>query len=115
MPDMDRLFELIDEAMRAMKCKCVTTTKAYLNLVRLEGYHLARIERDPVLARCLQAAAAFIGGLASKLMWNEKTFAAVRHTNDFWMGFDDGLNDRTMGRREGAAYRRGYQYGKDGR
>ena len=114
MDEMDRLFDFLDEAVRGAKCKCSTTTKAYLNLARKEGYDLARSARTPERARKFRAAANYIGGLIARLTWNEKSFTAARTALEFWRGFEDGLRERTMGRRETTAYRRGYQFGKDG-
>ena len=111
---MDRLFRLLGEALRGAKSKCSTTTKAYLNLARVEGFDLARSARRPDHARKIRAAANYIGGLISRLTWHEKSFTAARTAHEFWKGFDDGLRERTMGRRESTPYRRGYQFGKDG-
>jgi len=114
MLDMDRLFELLDEAKYGMKCKCSTTTKAYLRLAEIEAFRLAGDAEDKEEERKVRAAAVYISGLVNKLTWNEKTFTAARTAIDFWYGFEDGLHERTQRERVSTAFRRGYRFGRDG-
>lgn len=115
MIDMDRLFELLDEAhYAAVKCKCPTTTKAYLNLARLEGLRLYHDADDEDEERKVRAAGIYAAGLIATLTWNEKSFTAARHAGEFWRGFEDGLYERTETGKASTAFRRGYRFGRHG-
>ena len=113
--DMERLFDLLDEARyAAATCKCPTTTKAYLNMARLEGlwlYHDADDEDDE---RKIRAAGTYAAGLIATLTWSEKSFTAARHAQEFWRGFEDGLYERTESAKASTAFRRGYRFGRHG-
>jgi len=113
MVDMDRLFELLDEASHAVTCNCPTTTAAYVKMARTEWFRLIdeteRWERDQ-----FRSAALFIDSLVTRQLWNGKPSAAARNAHDFWMGYEGGVRDRTQPRRASPAFRRGYRFGKEG-
>lgn len=110
MIDLERLLELLDEAKYAIRCGCGVTTRAYLQLSRIEL--LQRLddpsspkERDRVLAAYF-----YFDHLAQA----KSVRAAVQLAIEFWTGYDDGQNERTLPQRGRAIYQRGYRFGRDG-
>lgn len=107
---MDRLLELLDKALHGAESGCQTTAKAYLKMARTEWYQLID-EAPPADRDKFRTAALFIDRIVSRQTSLTK---AAQVAFDFWTGFEDGWNERTLPGKANAYFRRGYRYGKEG-
>jgi hypothetical protein len=93
MVEFDRLFELLDEAIRASECECRVTTLAYLRLATAEAYRLYERAAHAEEERKLRTAAAYID---RKTLANPSFKDAALSAERFWSGFENGWYGHTM-------------------
>lgn len=109
---LDRLFELLVEAMHGADCNCSVTTRAYLRMAKEEWYRLIDTIPYEVGREKMRSAALYVDTLVERQARSGRLKMATRTAFDFWNGFDDGLHERTFPQRTGAGYRRGYRFAK---
>lgn len=110
MVSMDRLLDLLVEAMHGADCGCSVTARAYLRMALEEWYRLIDAIPHAAGRDRLRKAALYASDYVSRKVAHGRVRDAAYFAFDFWNGYDDGMHQRTLPNRTKPAYRRGYRF-----